>query len=138
MSVQTIYSGLRKTAVLAIILHPHTWLEDKPIRKGRGDGLYKDAVVYHINQCWRLFSGRVVSCCTYHNLFYGKISLFQQAGCGGYNVPMRRFACQCLCPLAILLYKADALLFWHLLHVPIWLCRFWFGYMPNCSPIVRE
>ena len=78
MSVQTIYSGLRKTAVLAIILHPHTWLEDKPIRKGRGDGLYKDAVVYHINQCWRLFSGRVVSCCTYHNLFYGKIPLFQQ------------------------------------------------------------
>ena len=49
MSVQTIYSGLRKTAVLAIILHPHTWLEDKPIRKGRGDGLYKDAVVYHIH-----------------------------------------------------------------------------------------
>ena len=57
MSVQTIYSGLRKTVdahlrettVLAIILHPHTWLEDKAIRKGRGDGLYKDAVVYHIH-----------------------------------------------------------------------------------------
>ena len=77
MAVHTVDSRLGEAAVLAIILHPHSGLEDKSVRKSRRNGLGENAVVHDIHKARSLLARRIVSRSAEDDFVYGETFLLK-------------------------------------------------------------